>query len=130
MAVLLHLGRSPLRIQIINPNYFWRAAPGFAGSSKFKHEVRCAEYCRWMTKYIYFNYKLWPMFLNLLKIYIKSLQLFKHDVLCAGWRRRPSPAEAPPIGKIHHFGKMAVTFEPQMGFWCPSGFREFLITMN
>ena len=24
----------------------------------------------------------------------------------------------------------AVTFEPLMGFWCPSGFRKFLITMT
>ena len=30
--------------------------------------------------------------------------------------RRPSPAEAPPIGKIHLFSKMAVTFEPLVGF--------------
>ena len=30
--------------------------------------------------------------------------------------RRPSTAEAPPIGKIHPFSKMAVTFEPLMGF--------------
>ena len=43
---------------------------------------------------------------------------------------RPSPAEAPPIGKIHPFSKMAVTFEPLMGFWCPSGFRKFKITMT
>ena len=28
----------------------------------------------------------------------------------------PSPAEAPPIGKIRPFSKMAVTFEPLMGF--------------
>ena len=26
------------------------------------------------------------------------------------------PDEAPPIGKIHPFTKMAVTFEPLMGF--------------
>ena len=49
---------------------------------------------------------------------------------CAGCWRRPSPNEAPPIGKIHPFCKMAVTFEPLMGFWCPSGFRKFLITMT
>ena len=30
--------------------------------------------------------------------------------------RRPSTAEAPPIGKIHSFSKMAVTFEPLIGF--------------
>ena len=28
----------------------------------------------------------------------------------------PPPAEAPPIGKIRPFSKMAVTFEPLMGF--------------
>jgi hypothetical protein len=26
------------------------------------------------------------------------------------------PDEAPPIGKIHSFSKMAVTFKPMMGF--------------
>jgi hypothetical protein len=30
--------------------------------------------------------------------------------------RRPSTAEAPPIGKIHPFRKMDVTFEPLIGF--------------
>ena len=30
--------------------------------------------------------------------------------------RRPSTAETPPIGKIRHVSKMAVTFEPLMGF--------------
>ena len=29
---------------------------------------------------------------------------------CAGCRRRHSPAEAPPIGKIHSFSKMSVIF--------------------
>ena len=31
---------------------------------------------------------------------------------CAGCRCRPSPAEAPTIGKIHPFSKMTVTIEP------------------
>ena len=35
---------------------------------------------------------------------------------CAGCRRRPSPNEAPPIGKIYRFSKMAITFVPLMGF--------------
>ena len=30
--------------------------------------------------------------------------------------RRPSTAEAPPIGKIHAFSEMAITFEPLMRF--------------
>ena len=38
--------------------------------------------------------------------------------------------EAPPIGKIHPFSKMAVTFKPLIGFWCPSGFRKLLITVK
>ena len=41
--------------------------------------------------------------------------------------RRPSTAEEPPIGEIHPFSKMTVTFEPLVGFLCPSGFRKFLI---
>ena len=38
------------------------------------------------------------------------------------------PDATPPIGQIHPFSKMAVPFEPLMGFWCPSGFRKWLIT--
>ena len=33
------------------------------------------------------------------------------------------PGEAPPIGKIHPFGRIAVSFEPEMRFGCPLGFR-------
>ena len=40
------------------------------------------------------------------------------------------PDATPPIGKIHPFSKMAVTFEPLMGFGCPSVLRNFLITMT
>ena len=36
----------------------------------------------------------------------------QRKVCRAGCRRRPSPAETPPIGKIHHFINMAVIFEP------------------
>ena len=42
---------------------------------------------------------------------------------CAGCRRRPFTAEAPPIGKIHPFSKIAVTFEPVMRFGCFLRFR-------
>ena len=35
------------------------------------------------------------------------------------------PNATRPIGKIHPFSKMAVTFEPLMGFGCPLGFRMF-----
>ena len=34
----------------------------------------------------------------------------------ASVQRRHSPAEAPPIGKIQPFSKMAVIFEPPMWF--------------
>ena len=33
------------------------------------------------------------------------------------------PDEAPPVGQIHPFSKIAVTFRPIQRFWCPSGFR-------
>ena len=39
------------------------------------------------------------------------------------------PHATPPIGKINPFSKMAITFEPLMGFLCPSGFIKVLITM-
>ena len=64
----------------------------------------------------------------------KALQKEKKIQFVTGTRRgspvdrRPSTAEAPPIGKIHPFSKKAVTFEPLMRFWCPSGFRKVLIT--
>ena len=38
-------------------------------------------------------------------------------------RRRPFTDEAPLIGKIHPFRKIAVTFEPEQQCGCPSGFR-------
>ena len=44
--------------------------------------------------------------------------------------RRTSTAEAPPIGKIHPFSKMPVTFKPMIGLGCPSRFRKFLTTMT
>ena len=36
---------------------------------------------------------------------------------------RPSTAEAPPIGKIQPFSKIALTLEPALQFWCPLIFR-------
>ena len=33
------------------------------------------------------------------------------------------PDEAPPVGKVHPFSKIAVTFEPIQQFWCPLRFR-------
>ena len=37
-----------------------------------------------------------------------------------------TPTEAtPPVGKIHPFSKIAVTFEPVQRFICPSRFRFF-----
>ena len=48
-------------------------------------------------------------------IFVTILVIMK-QACCAGCRRRPSPAEAPQIGKIHPFCKMAVNFEPLRGF--------------
>ena len=42
----------------------------------------------------------------------KNLLNIHKQACCAGCRRRPSPNEDPPIGKIHPFSKIAVTFEP------------------
>ena len=44
------------------------------------------------------------------------------------WLTELIKEQAPPIGKIRPFSKMAVTFKPLMGFWFPSGFIKFLIT--
>ena len=33
------------------------------------------------------------------------------------------PDATPPVGKIHPFSKIAVTFAPMQQFRCPSGFR-------
>ena len=51
----------------------------------------------------------------------KNLHLKSHK-MDSTWPRNHC-AEAPPIGKIHPFSKIAVTFEPVMQFGCPSGFR-------
>ena len=40
------------------------------------------------------------------------------------------PHATSPIGQIHPFSKMVVTFERLMGFWCLLGLRKFLITMT
>ena len=40
------------------------------------------------------------------------------------------PNATPPTGKIYPFTNMAVTFEPEMRFWCPLRFRKFFITMT
>ena len=47
-------------------------------------------------------------------------------------RLRPQtlPNEAPPIGKIHPFCKIAVIFEPVMWFGCPPGFRIAISSLN
>ena len=42
---------------------------------------------------------------------------------CAGCKRRPFTAEAPTLGKIQPFSKIAVTFEQVMKFGCPSRFQ-------
>ena len=40
----------------------------------------------------------------------------QNTILLRMLQGRPSPDEAPPMGKIHPFSKTAVTFEPMMGF--------------
>ena len=37
---------------------------------------------------------------------------------------------AAPMGKIHPVSKMAVTFEPEMQFCCPSEIRKFFNTVT
>ena len=60
---------------------------------------------------------------------IFSLQTVSADNRCTETRRsspvdrRPSTAEAPPIGQTHPFSKIAVTFEPVVQFRCPLRFR-------
>ena len=55
--------------------------------------------------------------------------MFKNKPAAQAAGADPSDATQ-PIGKIHIFCKMAITFEPPMGFLCPSGFRKFLISMT
>ena len=40
------------------------------------------------------------------------------------------PDGTPPIDKKYPLTKMAVTFEPVIKFWCPSGFRKFMIAIT
>ena len=47
---------------------------------------------------------------------LEELCLFKRTRRGSAIDRRPSTAEAPPIGKIYPFSKMAVTFKPVMRF--------------
>ena len=62
--------------------------------------------------------KIWPK---------KVPQMFQKKI---SLRKSVPKAEAPPIGQIHPFSKIAVTFEPLEGFRCPSGFRQFCIIMT
>ena len=41
--------------------------------------------------------------------------IVKTSLLCR-LQAQTLPDEAPPLGKIHRFSKMAVTFKPLMGF--------------
>ena len=62
--------------------------------------------------------------IGVLKILRKRLTyLIYEQACCAGCRRRPFIAEAPPIGKINPFNKIAKTFKPVMQFECPSRYR-------
>ena len=40
---------------------------------------------------------------------------------------RTLPDATTPIGNIRPFSKMTITFEPLMGFWCPSVYRKIVI---
>ena len=59
----------------------------------------------------------------------KKIELFtfSHNIYNTSLLRRLQeqtlPDEAPAMGKIHPFSKIAVTFEPVMRLGCPSGFR-------
>ena len=44
--------------------------------------------------------------------YKKTQEVKENQACCVGFRRRPFAAEAPPIGKIQPFSKIAVTCEP------------------
>ena len=46
---------------------------------------------------------------------LKITKCFKTSLLCR-LQAQTLPDEAPPIGKIHRFSKITVTFEPLMGF--------------
>ena len=56
-------------------------------------------------------------------MYICGRLRVKKQACCAGCRYRPFTAKAPPIGKIHQFCKIAVTFKPVLQFGCHSRFR-------
>ena len=51
--------------------------------------------------------------------YSKMFEKEKKQACCAGCRSRPSPAEAPPIGKIHPFSKMGHNFWTTDGILMP-----------
>ena len=70
----------------------------------------------------------WTQDLRVKLICVIAKIMFCLDLSCkqacwAGCSSRPFTAEAPPIGKIHQFSKIAIPFEPVMPFGCPSRFR-------
>ena len=78
-----------------------------------------------ISQEVYSGIAFTTIYCHLCRIYFTSfLQLFwKQTRRGSPVDRRPSTAEAPPMGQIYPFSKMSVTFEPVMQFWCPSGFR-------
>ena len=51
---------------------------------------------------------------GVVKLFSLKSWLCKKQACCTGCTRRPFTAKAPPIGKIHKFRKIVVTFEPVM----------------
>ena len=58
-----------------------------------------------------------------------TLSDYQASLLCR-LQAQTLPDATPSMGKIHPFIKMTITFEPLLEFWCPLGFRKFLIIMT
>ena len=102
-----------LRFQVFLTNQIFCLKFIFIGTGVFFFSfvaILVFDFCTMLSLQVFFLQKLslWP------------LSHFKYEKLFFAWRAKESPAD----------GRRIIPSEPLMGFWCPSGYREFLITMT
>ena len=115
-----HYKQHTVHYTLHTPHYTMHTAHYKLNTEKAAHKTRHTTHCTLYTAHLTLRKprnsvtaKVWA------PTHIHSL--LKKQACCAGWRRKPFTAEAPPIGKIHPLSKIAVTFKPVMRFWCPLG---------
>ena len=92
------------------------------------HTAHCTVHCALQIAHFVKSYKIWNVLLRL-NILSKN-QVYSSKRLGRGRFKNKPPAQTladatPHIGKILPFSKIAITFEPMIGFRFPFKFRMF-----